>query len=410
MRSSFFRRIFGSAEGDDAEHSSIDIVNSIDVTDSDTYEDDCISPFCGKFLRITSIGRGRYAWVWKSRNKIDKQFYALKVYFNSISPDERLQIFRKYRAMSRLRHPNLMPIQECVLNSEQLVVVMPFYENGSVMGWRGKLSEREVLAFIRDVANALRYLHANGIVHGDVKPSNILITLNRSYVLSDFCMCSGTGDDSATIIRSRNMYSPYIPPELRGGNGRPSPSNDIWSLGVSIYEMVTGDIPLAGVSQFDYTILPIWAKKLVAACLNPTPSMRPTANDILSYLEDKSNLSSSASRGTTVVTPDFTNTYSAKALRTYYTCRVHRSPKTGLCGVVDERGNLLVNYNYESISEFCETAWPGPGPGPLPSDFFLGAFYSVGNYIGGLRILNDGRIIDSGRLTKQEFRARLFYT
>lgn len=272
--------------------------------------------FHGRYLLLRQLStEGGTADVWLAEDKetADKKLsdenddevvevegsavlVAIKIYRpKNILDAEGIQTFKKeYKTVYNCHHANLLkPTGFSIIDDSIPYLVMPYCEKGSAEKLTGKLTNTgDIWKFIYDTASGLAYLHSCNppIIHQDIKPANILIDINGNYCITDFGISVKTGknedehedESSGTII--------YMPPERFGENYSPIPQSDVWSLGATIYEILTGDVPFGNdggaVQKNGITIpeikvnVPRKIKKLVYACLNANPNKRPTAEKI----------------------------------------------------------------------------------------------------------------------------------
>lgn len=120
------------------------------------------------------------------------------------------------------------------------------YCPGSCADVRQAFPEREVFRFLRDVAAGLEFLHERDIVHQDIKPANILIDASGQYVITDFGISTrvrNTLRKSATQQKSSEGTIAYMAPERFGRDNMPVKASDVWSLGVTVFELIAGYVP-----------------------------------------------------------------------------------------------------------------------------------------------------------------------
>ncbi len=162
---------------------------------------------------------------------------------------------REIRLVARLRHPFILPLHDSGEAAGALYFVMPYIDGESIaarIARTGRLETAEALAITREIADALAYAHAEGIVHRDVKPENILITRQHHALLADFGIAWG-GDrpgrrDRVTAIGLAVGTPAYMSPEQVLGE-EPSSASDIYSLGVTLFEMLAGRPPYISASN-----------------------------------------------------------------------------------------------------------------------------------------------------------------
>lgn len=364
---------------------------------------------------ISPIGAGSYATVWKAFDFQANMYCAIKLYEKG-RVDLR-QIMLAHEEIGKLHHPNIVPIKECFFWGNKLVVVMPYYSKGSIEDLCGSMSEDDLWRLSQDVAGGLEYLHSRGFLHLDIKPANILVDDNDGrFIIADF----GRSMEKTQVYPGVPviMHKSYMAPEQHLGDDVSS-ACDIWSMGATLYEMAVGFLPYNGQDglwqfvQGDKTPMAIIGEKysarlneLVSACLIPNPVARPTAEELVRFTEgENKHLGTSNKYKHTKTHQKLRGSYSKKAMRRLADYKIKvKSPESPLYGVADGKGNQLVDYQYDFISSFVETAWPGPGVLPPAERCFLGAYFVKGGIVGYLYIKEDGSIEEYGRCTKEQFR------
>ncbi len=201
------------------------------------------------------VGKGGMANVYEALDLQLQQKVAVKVFKRE--DEEMLRRFiREARVMGSLRHEHLVPIIDSgqyLLDSDiRYYIVMPFFDGGTLRARirRSPLSLQETCHNIRSIAGALDYIHSRGIIHRDIKASNILLNFNREVYLTDFGIARITSD--ATQLTSTGVVLgtvDYVAPELFEVDRRADARSDLYSLGVLLYEMVTGRLPFTAESQ-----------------------------------------------------------------------------------------------------------------------------------------------------------------
>ena len=233
-----------------------------------------------RFKTIYEIGTGTFGRVEKCFDRETGQVVALK----SVPLDNADQFTREVNLMKSLSHPNIVAFYESFEAATELSISMEFCANGNLTNHKSKIDTEMILAIVRDIASALEYLHARDVIHLDVKPQNILVTSIGEVKLGDFGISRHTDTAAAggTIL--------YMAPELLTG-GTPTPAADIWSLGMTAFELATGvPVSLTGFSSFgawkqvnklDERVVSV-LERMLCVC----PKERATAAEIVKMLVD----------------------------------------------------------------------------------------------------------------------------
>ena len=199
------------------------------------------------------IGRGGYAVVFKVHDRTLNRLVAVKALLPELAavPDIRLRFSREVETASRLGHPNIVPIYFVGAGERLSWYAMPLIEGESLasrLGREGTLSVPVALGIARDVAAALDFAHGAGVVHRDVKPDNILLEFNTGRaLLMDFGIAKAVEHESGLTGTGVVIGTPhYVSPEQAMGDKSIDQRTDVYSLGVVLYEMLSGDPPFAG--------------------------------------------------------------------------------------------------------------------------------------------------------------------
>ncbi|CND60551.1 serine/threonine protein kinase [Mycobacterium tuberculosis] len=205
----------------------------------------------GNRYRLDSVvGRGGMGTVWRARDvMLDREVAVKEVVFPPGLNDDEIGVlyertFREARASARLNHSGVVTVHDVVQEAGRPWIVMELVLAPSLQDIieRGPMDHRRVADIGLQMLGALRHAHEKGILHRDVKPSNVLITDSGRVVLTDFGIAQVEGD--ATLTQTGLvMGSPaYIPPERAQGE-RAVPASDLWALGATLYAAVEGRSP-----------------------------------------------------------------------------------------------------------------------------------------------------------------------
>ena len=212
-------------------------------TDDATMEASWVGPY-----RIESvIGRGSTGIVYRARASVGvERIVAVKRLPMLADDSARRRFLDEAQALTKLDHPNIVRLLDIVEDNASVALVMQYAPNGSLselLHRSGPQSPVRVVELLAPIAYALASAHRRGIVHGDVKPSNILLTADDVALLADFDVVSSTSPRSAS--RTALGSAAYLDPCLLDGE-ESGPLSDIYSLGVCAYELLTGRLPFDG--------------------------------------------------------------------------------------------------------------------------------------------------------------------
>lgn len=263
--------------------------------------------FDNRYELKSRLGGGGFSEVWlafdtKSRNEV-----ALKVYVQAGNlDDDGLEMFRKeFSLVCNFNHSNILRPFSYEIANNHPYLVLPYCAKGSTSQFIGKMSEDQMWNFIENVSAGLEYLHSypeKPVIHQDIKPANILIDATGQYLITDFGISIGLRNTLSRNSAQENTGSgtiSYMAPErFDKGKSLPVMSNDIWSLGATLYELATGDVPFGdfgGMTQCKLHIPPKIhndysesLKQLIYSCLAENPWERPTAKELRSAAQVKS--------------------------------------------------------------------------------------------------------------------------
>lgn len=211
---------------------------------------------------IEQIGSGGMAIVYKAKCHLLNRFVAIKVLRDEFTDDD--EFIRKFRresqAAASLSHPNILNIYDVgveeIENKKIHYIVMEFIDGQTlkeVIKSKGKLTPDETVNFSLQIAEALQHAHRNHIVHRDIKPHNIMVTADNRAKVTDFgiarAVTSSTVTTTSNVLGSVHYFSPE---QARGGYT--DEKSDIYSLGIVMYEMITGKVPYDGDSPISVAL------------------------------------------------------------------------------------------------------------------------------------------------------------
>ena len=259
--------------------------------------------FNGRYQLEKLVGVGGFADVWKALDTDTNTTIALKIY-TRLDDDGIDELSAEYKRMQNINHPNLLRADHFDRWDNIPYLEMKFCGGGSLDKRIGKLTDLEALAIIRDLSEGLKFLHQNGIIHQDIKPANVLIDEQGRYVLSDFGISSKSKTKLSKSVniakQNTSMTEDYAPPEKfssKAVDRMPDKKGDIFSLGISLYELITGNLPFDNLStgrQLQYENIELdfseirddRIRKIVAWCMQREKEKRPSASEIVNFLNN----------------------------------------------------------------------------------------------------------------------------
>ncbi|WVY92506.1 hypothetical protein V8G54_031594 [Vigna mungo] len=230
-----------------------------------------------------AIGRGRYSTVYKGRKKKTIEYFAIK----SVDKSQKTKVLEEVRILHTLDHINVLKFYDWYETSAHLWLVLEYCVGGdllSILRQDSKFPEESVHDLALDLLKALQFLHSNGIIYSDLKPSNILLDENGCAKLCDFGLAKKLRDItkgfSSSLPRAKRGTPSYMAPELFEDGGVHSYASDLWALGCVLYECYAGRPPFVG-REFTQLV-----KSIIS---DPTPPLpgnpsRPFVNLINSLL------------------------------------------------------------------------------------------------------------------------------
>src|SRR3984885_2496279 len=229
----------------------------------------------GDYEVLAPLGAGGMGSVYKVRHAISQRIEALKVILPNASagPEMAERFLREIRLLASLEHPHIASLHNAFRIRDELVMVMEFVDGVSL---RDKLRAPgitlgQALEYAAQVLAALAYAHANGVIHRDVKPSNVMIAPHGVVKLLDFGLAvpsAAEGHEPELTQPGSVLGSPYyISPEQARGE-RADGRSDVYSTGAMLYEMVAGRAPFDGGGAY----------AIIAAHLNQTPKSPAEVN------------------------------------------------------------------------------------------------------------------------------------
>ncbi len=210
--------------------------------------DSLIGSQLGDYRIIDLLGRGGMARVFRGYDANLDRYAAVKVIDPIPGAEEnhdeyRQRFLREARAVARLNHPNIVGVYQFGEYENLYYMAMVFIDGrdlGEILKEPQPVTRPQILRIIHDLASALDYAHAGGVIHRDVKPSNIMVTKEGQAILTDFGLALSVPE--GTIGNTFGSVH-YIAPEQAVSSARAVPQSDLYALGVVLYQMLTGRVP-----------------------------------------------------------------------------------------------------------------------------------------------------------------------
>jgi eukaryotic-like serine/threonine-protein kinase len=255
----------------------------------------------GRYTLDREVGRGGMGAVWLGEDTVLHRVVAIKrigMAPGATSPDL-VRAEREARLAARLNHPHVVAVFDLVDDGDAHWLVMEYVEHvtlSELIRRQGRLAPDETAAILSQAAEALAAAHAAGIVHRDVKPSNILVTPDGTVKLTDFGIARAEADVTLTHSGLVTGSPAYLAPEVASG-GRASEASDVWSLGATLYHALSGTAPYDAGGNILATMYQIvhdepprlpdagWLTTLLTTTMEPDPDRRWSMAEVRDYLD-----------------------------------------------------------------------------------------------------------------------------
>jgi serine/threonine protein kinase len=249
-------------------------------------------PLGSRYLLENQIGQGAQGQVWTARRRSGGDLVAVKVLRAALIEDEQAtaRFVREFRLLRSLRHPHLIRVHDFLMEDGELAIVMDLVYGEDLRRYarRRRLSATQAASLLAQTASGLAAVHAAGIVHRDVKPTNVLVSDREGgpvALLTDFGIARAVEGAAHTQMIGTPAY---VAPELVAGRP-PSAASDVYALGITAYELFAGRTPFPSESRDALNLAhldqaparpdgmadDVWG--LVVACLAKSPDARPSA-------------------------------------------------------------------------------------------------------------------------------------
>ena len=236
----------------------------------------------GDYEILNELGSGGMGRVYKVRNVISDRIEAMKVLLPDLAGRQELaaRFLREIKLMAALNHPNIAALRTAFTADNQLVMIMEYVE-GTTLAERlehGPIPAAQAVNYIDQVLNALSYAHQQHVIHRDIKPANMMLTSQGVVKLMDFGIARAGDEHSLTMTGTTLGSLGYMSPEQVKGETTDARS-DLYSVGVSLYEMVTGQRPFQASS--DYSIMAAHVKETPKPPIELRPGLPEALNEII---------------------------------------------------------------------------------------------------------------------------------
>ena len=265
-----------------------------------------------QFEILECLGRGGMGVVYKARQKSLDRLVALKILAPEREKDPEFsdRFVREAKTLAQLNHPNIVTVHDFGEADGLFYLVMEFVDGVNLrhLLHERKLSPEEALAVVPPVCDALQFAHDHGVVHRDIKPENLLLDKQGRVKIADFGIAKILGRGAAGIGETREVLGTpqYMAPEQVAQPQRVDHRADIYSLGVVLYEMLTGELPLGPLQPPSRKVqVDVRIDEIVLRALEKEPERRyQTATEFKTMVETMGNTSTSTPR-TTASCPRF---------------------------------------------------------------------------------------------------------
>ncbi len=237
----------------------------------------------GDYEVLQILGAGGMGRVYKVRNVISERVEAMKVLLPDLDgdPDLANRFMREIKVQASLDHPNIAVLHTALRIENQLLMLMEFVEGVTLENLMaaGPIPIGQAVDYMTQVLSALSYAHARGVIHRDLKPANMMITADGVVKLMDFGIARMQQDRKLTQTGQTVGSLYYMSPEQIKGGLDLDARSDLYSLGVSLYEVCTGARPFQGDSE--YSIMSAHLQANPPPPIQVAPNLPPALSEII---------------------------------------------------------------------------------------------------------------------------------
>ncbi|MBR3458602.1 MAG: Stk1 family PASTA domain-containing Ser/Thr kinase [Selenomonadaceae bacterium] len=256
------------------------------------------------------VGSGGMADVYKAQDNLLKRPVAVKILHEQFRKDEEFigKFHREAQSAARLSHPNIVNIFDVGISGDAHYIVMEYVSGNtlkSLIQEKGHLPVEEALHIAKEIADALAMAHSNNIVHCDIKPHNILMMSDGHAKVADFGIARAVTESTMTYSGNVVGSVHYFSPEQAKGTYI-TPRSDVYSLGVVLYEMLTGHLPFTGETPVSIAMkhlqeeppslrqynpeIPPMVEAIVMKAMSKDPAMRPESAELSHELQEAEHM------------------------------------------------------------------------------------------------------------------------
>jgi serine/threonine-protein kinase len=237
----------------------------------------------GDYEVLEVLGSGGMGQVYKVRNVISGRVEAMKVLLPDLEGNAELadRFTREIKLQASLDHPNIAALHTALRLDNQLLMLTEYVEGVTIEAAlrSGRIPIDKAIDYTAQVLSALSYAHARGVVHRDIKPANMIVTPSGVVKLMDFGIAKMAADRKLTQTGSTVGSLYYMSPEQVKGAADLDPRSDLYSLGISLYQMVTGVRPFQGDSE--YSIMAAHLETNPPPPIQLDPNLPPALSEII---------------------------------------------------------------------------------------------------------------------------------
>ena len=228
----------------------------------------------GRYEIHELLGVGGMAYVYKAYDNIEKRWVAIKILKEELAGNsDFLRRFRnESKAIAVLSHPNIVKVYDVSFGDRIQYIVMEYIDGITLKQYieqQGEIKWREALYFTVQILRALQHAHENGIIHRDIKPQNIMLLEDGTIKVTDFGIARFSQAETQTMTDKAIGSVHYIAPEQARG-GYINDKADIYSVGVMLYEMLTGQLPFVADNAVSVAIMQMQAEPTPPSRINPS--------------------------------------------------------------------------------------------------------------------------------------------